>query len=156
MKNQSGMMPSSTRSGKPFPIGGWERFAKCIPIFIISLAGGCPGAAPTSSPVPGGGGTPPPEEGVTHVAMQGNAFVPKEVTIKVGESVRWTNLDSVIHTTTSGDPDEGNAGDLWDSGDLAGGESFGQQFDEAGEFEYFCIPHANVQAMRHAKVIVEP
>ena len=82
--------------------------------------------------------TPEPEEGVTDVAIQGNAFVPKEVTIKVGESVRWTNRETFIpHTATSGDPGDDNAGDLWDSGDLLPGESFVQQFDETGEFVYF-------------------
>lgn len=101
---------------------------------------------------------PEPEEGTTDVFMQGIAFVPKEVTIKVGERVRWTNRESfpIVHTTTSGDPSDGNAGDLWDSGNLSPGEAFVQQFDEAGEFEYFCIPHQNMQAMRRAKVIVTP
>ncbi len=102
--------------------------------------------------------TPEPEEGTTDVFMQGIAFVPKEVTIKVGERVRWTNRESfpIVHTTTSGDPSDGNAGDLWDSGNLSPGESFVRQFDEAGEFEYFCIPHQNMQAMRRAKVLVTP
>lgn len=99
-----------------------------------------------------------PEEGVTDVTMQGIAFVPKEVTIQAGESVRWTNLESlpIVHTTTSGDPTDGNAGELWDSGNLSPGESFVRQFDEPGEFEYFCIPHQDDPAMRNARVIVEP
>lgn len=101
---------------------------------------------------------PPPEEGVTDVAMQGTAFVPKEVTIKQGERVRWTNLESfpMNHTTTSGDPSDENPGELWNSGLLAPGESFTRQFDDLGEFEYHCIPHADRPAMRNAKVIVEP
>ena len=101
---------------------------------------------------------PAPVEGVTEVAMEGIAFVPKTVTINVGDSVRWTNLEGlpIAHTTTSGDPADGNAGDLWDSGNLSPGGSFTHQFDEAGEFEYFCIPHQGIAAMRNAKVIVEP
>ncbi|MCO6439336.1 MAG: hypothetical protein J5J06_19780 [Phycisphaerae bacterium] len=101
---------------------------------------------------------PEPVEGTTDVSMQGIAFVPKEVTIKVGERVRWTNRESlpIVHTSTSGDPSDGNAGDLWDSGNLSPGESFVRQFGEVGEFEYFCIPHQTMQAMRRAKVIVGP
>ena len=101
---------------------------------------------------------PPAEEGVTDVSMQGIAFVPKEVTIKQGEKVRWTNRESLplVHTTTSGDPSDTNAGDLWNSGNLSPGESFVRQFDDVGEFEYHCIPHQNTAAMRHAMVIVEP
>ena len=101
---------------------------------------------------------PPPIEGVTDVKMEGIAFVPKTVTISVGDSVRWTNLEGllIVHTTTSGDPADGNTGDLWNSGNLSPGDSFTHQFDQAGEFEYFCIPHQALPAMRNAKVIVEP
>jgi plastocyanin len=114
---------------------------------VVYLGTGC---APPAAPEP--------QEGVTDVAMQNIAFVPKQVTIKVGERVRWTNRESlpIIHTTTSGDPGDANAGDLWNSDDLSPGESFDRQFDEVGEFEYYCIPHQNTAAMRHAMVIVEP
>ncbi len=128
---------------------------------VVAFAGHC-GCTPGTLPLYGGGVTdvtpPPPEEGVTDVAIQNLAFAPKEVTIKVGERVRWTNLETllVLHTTTSGDPADGNAGDVWDSGDLPPGESFIFQFEEAGEFEYFCIHHQTTAAMRNAKVIVEP
>lgn len=100
---------------------------------------------------------PAPEAGVTDVSMEGIAFVPKSVTIRVGERVRWTNLEAVAigHTTTSGDPGDADAGDLWDSGLLSPGESFTHQFNEAGTFAYFCVPHQNSSAMRDAVVIVE-
>lgn len=98
-----------------------------------------------------------PEVGVTDVAMQDIAFVPKEVTIRVGERVRWTNLETlpIVHTTTSGSP--GAPDGLWTSGDLSPGDTpFVRQFDQAGEFIYFCEHHPNVAAMRDAKVIVQP
>jgi len=62
----------------------------------------------------------------------------------------------VLPRAASGDPTDGDTGDLWDSGDLSPGESFVQQFDEAGEFIYFCKHHPSVAAMRGAKVIVQP
>ena len=99
---------------------------------------------------------PPPEEGVTDVVMQGIAFVPKEVTIVVGESVRWTNLDALIpHTTTSGDgPEDEDTGVVWDSGTMNSGDTFTRKFNEEGEFIYFCRFHPFIPAMRDAKVIV--
>ena len=116
---------------------------------FISGLGGCPG---NGQPDGNDGNNP----SVTEVAMQNLAFVPKEVTILQGESVRWTNREpiAVPHTTTSGDPDDGNQGLLWDSGNLLPGQSFTHTFNDVGEFEYFCIPHQNMAAMRHAKVIV--
>lgn len=101
--------------------------------------------------------TPPqPQTGVTDVSMQNIAFVPKIVTIKPGESVRWTNQESspIQHTTTSGDPGAANVGALWDSEILNPGASFTHKFDEAGEFTYYCGVHP--QQMRDAKVIVQP
>ena len=99
--------------------------------------------------------TPPPEEGVTDVAIQNLAFTPKEVTIKVGERVRWTNLESgpISHTSTSGSP--GAADGLWDSDTLSPGDPFtSEPFEEVGEFVYFCEIHQSTAAMRDAKVIV--
>ncbi|NLX04580.1 MAG: hypothetical protein GXY33_05510 [Phycisphaerae bacterium] len=109
------------------------------------LLAGCP------APMP-----PPPQQGVTDVSMQNIAFQPNEVTIPQGQSVRWTNLETlpIPHTVTSGNPDDPNAGELFDSELLAPGESFTRQFDEPGTFVYFCRPHP-VQ-MRDARVIVEP
>ncbi len=90
------------------------------------------------------------------VEMRGIAFTPKSVTIHVGETVRWTNRDPVSHTVTSGDPDVEGFGDLFNSDTLRPGDRFTHTFDEAGDFEYFCIPHQHVATMRHAEVIVEP
>lgn len=101
--------------------------------------------------------TPPPQEGVTDVTIANFTFTPKTVTIKQGESVRWTNGEIAIinHTTTSGNPGDADAGTLWDSGPLAPGETFTHQFTEVGEFSYFCDIHEDMASMRDAKVIVE-
>lgn len=98
---------------------------------------------------------PPPLPGVTEVAMRNIAFDPNVVTIKVGESVRWTNFDGLTtHTATSGNPGEATAGSIWDSPFLQTGESFSHQFDQVGEFVYFCRVHPVM--MRDAMVKVEP
>lgn len=100
---------------------------------------------------------PPAEEGVTDVTIENFSFSPKTVTIKQGESVRWTNAEGVgiPHTSTSGNPEDDDAGALWNSGTLLSGQSFTHQFDEVGEFEYFCEPHQTQASMRDALVIVE-
>lgn len=116
----------------------------CVLLLVVALAG-C--AQPT---------LPEPQDGVTEVRAEGIAFVPKEVTIRVGESVRWTNTEplAILHTTTSGNPGDADAGVLWDSDTLRQGESFTHRFDEVGDFVYFCEFHPTVPAMRDARVIV--
>lgn len=103
---------------------------------------GCPSNIPIPQPV----------EGTVDVFMEGIAFVPSQVTIKRGESVRWTNRDGVRHTTTSGRPGDSDAGKIWDSSIMDPGQSFTHQFNEVGEFIYFCELHPLI--MRDAKVTV--
>jgi len=117
-------------------------------LFLTGMAaalGGCPGS-----------GTPTPQAGVTDVAISGLAFAPKEVTIRVNETVRWTNDDGVLHTVTSGNPGAADAGSQFNSGLIAPGGTFEWQFDAVGEYVYFCTQHASMPAMRDAKVIVQP
>jgi len=105
--------------------------------------------------LPGSGcQTAPPqqEEGVTDVAIQGFAFSPAEVTIKRGESIRWTNHDLVPHTATSGNPGDADAGGIFDTANLASGQSMTVPFNDTGEFVYFCRLHPTM--MFGAKVTV--
>ncbi len=76
-------------------------------------------------------------------ANAGQAYLPLNLTVTVGTTVRWVNNDSIAHTVTSGDSDGavGNADGIFDSGFLNEGDSFVYTFEEPGEFPYFCIPH---------------
>lgn len=82
------------------------------------------------------------------VPIQNFAFATKELTVKPGTTVRWINKDSMNHTVTSG-KNRTSDGDF--DKDLAPGESFEFKFAVAGTFDYFCKPHANM----NAKVIVQ-
>ncbi len=85
--------------------------------------------------------------------MRSLAFDPSEITISMGESVTWTNMDIVPHTATSGSPGDGDLGSVFRSARLPRGETFTHTFDEPGEFVYFCEVHPGF--MRDAEVIVE-
>lgn len=78
------------------------------------------------------------------VDISGFRFVPAVITIKAGDTVRWTNKDSVRHTATADDQS-------FDTGLLAQGQSGEITFDKPGEYEYHCTPHPGIRA----KVIVE-
>jgi plastocyanin len=73
------------------------------------------------------------------VDISGFAFQPGSVTIQVGDTVTWTNNDSVAHTATSVD-DPG----LFD-GEMEIGESFSFTFSEAGSFDYICEFHPTME-----------
>jgi YVTN family beta-propeller protein len=59
--------------------------------------------------------------------------------VKAGQTVTWTNRDSVPHTVTS---DDG----LWDSSDIAPGKGFSRRFDVPGTYAYHCGIHPSMQA----------
>jgi uncharacterized protein (TIGR03118 family) len=70
-------------------------------------------------------------------------FQPANVTIKVGDTVKWTNTGSFAHTSTSGTTTGGapHPDGLWDSGSLFTGGTFSHPFTKAGTFPYYCTPH---------------
>jgi len=92
--------------------------------------------------------TPPTEEEAastsTEINISGFAFVPATVTVTVGTTVTWTNLDSVAHTVTS-------ETDLFDSGNLARNATFSYSFADRGTFSYYCAIHPSMRG----KVSVE-
>ena len=96
-------------------------------------------AALTGSGCPGS--TQQPQAGVTDVTIRNVAYSSNHVTIKKGESVRWTNQDAIFHTATSGNPGDADAGSVFDTGDIAPGSSVTVTFDNVGEFTYFCRHH---------------
>ena len=67
------------------------------------------------------------------------------LTVKVGTTVTWANDDNQLHTVTAADGS-------FDSGFLEPGASFSHTFTDAGDFEYFCLPHPWMRA----RVVVEP
>ncbi|TLS46003.1 copper-binding protein [Streptomyces montanus] len=63
----------------------------------------------------------------------------KQLVVKVGETVRWTNHDSVPHTvTTTKGPKK------FDSGTLEQGDSWSYTFTAAGTYEYYCAVHPDM------------
>lgn len=85
----------------------------------------------------------PETQNSTSVKIQDFSFNPATLTIKKGETVTWTNEDSIQHTATSA----GN----FDSGMLSKGKTFSHTFDETGTFDYTCTPHPAMKG----KIIVE-
>ena len=73
------------------------------------------------------------------VAMKDIRFVPEDVKVKVGDTVEWTNSDSVTHTVTK----RGGPGADFDSGNMEVGAKFDVRFDRPGKVDYVCTIHPN-------------
>ena len=71
------------------------------------------------------------------------AFAPKELTVEKGTIVTWKNDEGVSHTVVS----EG----FFSSKTLTKGGQFTYEFDQPGEYEYYCSIHPSMKG----KVIVK-
>ncbi len=67
-------------------------------------------------------------------------FTPESATINVGDTVEWTNSDTAAHTVTGGSPADGPSG-VFDSSLVLGGAVYAFTFEEAGNYDYFCMVH---------------
>lgn len=68
-----------------------------------------------------------------------------DLTTDVGQSLFFSNVDSVPHTVTAGTPDA-PALDRFDSGLLDPGSNYAVSFDEPGEYSLFCSLHPDMVA----------
>lgn len=84
----------------------------------------------------GGGGAGSADEaaGGLTVSVIDNDFKPKDLTVKTGDTVKWTWDGQVPHTVTARDKS-------FDSGVKDPGAEFEQKFDKAGTVNYYCTLH---------------
>jgi len=79
---------------------------------------------------------------IVEVSIKNFSFNPESVTVSTGDTVRWTNMDSVDHTVS---------GPAFESGILTNGGSFEFLFTEPGVYNYSCSIHPSMKGT----VIVE-
>jgi plastocyanin len=95
-----------------------------------------PASTPATTPAKS---TPAPASaaGVVQVDIKDIKFAPATVTVKVGQTVKWTNSDPVAHTVTA------KSGSDVDSGTIAPNQTFETKFTKAGRVDYVCTIHPN-------------
>jgi plastocyanin len=106
--------------------------------------GGGGDAATTEQPAESGGGGDDDGGGSgggggAEVSMEGIAFNPSEVSVGVGDTVTWTNNESVAHDVTA---DSFSSGE---PGGMMSGDTFEHTFEEAGTFDYVCTVHPGME-----------
>lgn len=82
----------------------------------------------------------PDEPATVNVIVENFKYVPDPVTVRIGDSITWTNEDPVGHTATATD-------DSFDTGMFFPDNSATITFDTAGTFPYFCGVHPEMIGM---------
>ncbi len=115
-------------------------------LVLAALIAGCQGEIKTETT--GGPVITKTVSNQVEVTIEDLAFHPQEISISPGTRVVWKNLDSVTHTVTSfiTTPDEDLVwhtflGTIWDSGNLAPGESFSLVLTQPGQYDYVSVPY---------------
>jgi plastocyanin len=125
----------------------------------IPLKPGSPSGADTTNSSTAGTTSPPQATPTTPASSSTSTEVKIEarnftfgdpVTIKVGTTVTWINLDDAPHTVTADDSS-------FDSKEFQKGQTYSFTFTKAGEFSYYCAIHGAPGGQGMAsKIIVQP
>jgi plastocyanin len=97
--------------------------------------GGGGGGASTQEQPAGGGASG------AAVSMENIQFDPKNVTVKVGETITFTNNESIAHDVHKQSGPGGNFASGPDGG-MQQGDTFELKLDKPGTYEYVCHVHA--------------
>lgn len=92
--------------------------------------------APAPSPAPASTTTPHTTQTIA-VTLSGNGFSPQTLRIKVGDTITWTNQDSVFHTVTP----YGTTLAGFGSSVLFAGQTYAYNFRSFGTYNYYCQLH---------------
>ncbi len=96
---------------------------------------------------------------IVNVDVIGISFSPKELRIKAGQTVRWINTTTQIHTVTTDPALAANPANAavptgatpFHSGSIEGGATFSMKLVVPGTYKYFCKPH---EAMGHVGTVI--
>ena len=94
---------------------------------LILFASGCSQAKTYGVGIEGGG------------LLSSNRFSPDAVTVRMGDSVTWTNNDDSPHTVTS------DSGSEMQSNTIAPGQTYSHLFLQSGTYTYHCAIHPNMR-----------
>jgi plastocyanin len=98
-----------------------------------SASGSGSGSATTAAPASSDSG------GATAVHIRNFAFDPRNVTVKVGQKIEWTNDDSVAHNVVA------DSGASFASDPIDGGHTFSFTPTKAGKITYECTFHSQMK-----------
>lgn len=89
--------------------------------------------AAKTTPAPAADGSP------VAIGMQGLAFSPKDVTVKTGTKITWTNLEDIPHNVVA------EEGADFESETFGKGKTFSYTPKKAGTIKYVCTIHPGME-----------
>ena len=89
--------------------------------------------------------TTPPSSATEQVVMQRLMFSPATLTVNVGDTVIWTNMDTVAHRVVS------DTGNELNSLTLGQGQIYSHTFTKQGTYDY----HDSIESYMTGKIIVQ-
>lgn len=113
-------------------------------ILVLAIVGiGCGGSGSSGDSGDSGGSKTPKKAGSSKadvsVSMKDIQFKPMNVTVKRGQTIRWSNNDSVTHNVTK----DGGPGAGFKSDNVNPGGTFQTTLDAPGKISYLCTIHPN-------------
>ena len=81
-----------------------------------------------------------PGSSVSGCEKTDRCFIPSTAKINPGDTVVWTNPDTMYHIVASGTTADGSDG-IFDSGLILAGQTFSYKFNKSGTYDYFCLSH---------------
>ncbi|HEV7846463.1 MAG TPA: plastocyanin/azurin family copper-binding protein [Thermoleophilaceae bacterium] len=108
----------------------------CLALALVACGGGDSSSGDNSS-----GSQHPAASGGAEVKMENVQFTPADVTVKAGQTITFTNTESIPHDVhkTSGPGGDFASGE---SGGMGQGDTFKLKLDQAGKYEYVCNVHS--------------
>lgn len=109
------------------------------PVLLVACSSGQPekASAPAASTAAQRAADAQQTAQVHQVTIQGFKFQPQELTVSSGETVVFTNKDTMPHNAV--------AANKFDSGKIFGGTSGKIVAKEKGTFDYICTYHPNMK-----------
>ncbi len=96
------------------------------------------GSTANPSPAPVIATTTPAK--TVNISIQGFRYNPPALTVHLGDTVVWENMDTAPHTVTT----QSGAPIGFDSGTLGQGQTFSYTFNQSGTYNYHCTFHAEM------------
>src|SRR4051794_10314315 len=99
---------------------------------LVLVLAGCGGGDDSGGGGSGGGSS---SGDTVTIDMKNIKFAPQDATVKVGQTVKWINQDTVDHDV------QAKSGAGFKSGLFGNGKSFEWKADKAGTVNYVCTVH---------------